>query len=53
MKHTGDVMMTTDLGTWSCIGKAPADATSIGSLDGVVYFGSVNSAVYGFPTKSW
>lgn len=53
VKHTGDVMMTTDLGTWSCIGKAPADATSIGSLDGVVYFGSVNSAVYGFPTKSW
>jgi hypothetical protein len=53
VKYGGDVMMTTDLKTWSCIGKAPADATSIGSLDGVVYFGSVNSGVYGFPAPSW
>lgn len=53
VKHGGDVMMTTDLKTWSCIGKAPADASSIGSLDGVVYFGSVNSGVYGFPSRSW
>src|SRR5882724_11144062 len=51
VKYGGDVMMTTDLKTWSCIGKAPADATSIGSLDGVVYFGSVNSGVYGFPAS--
>jgi hypothetical protein len=36
VNHDGDVMMTTDLETWSCIGKAPDDATSIGSLDGVV-----------------
>ena len=34
-------------------GQAPADASSIGSLDGVVYFGSVNSGVYGFPGPSW
>jgi hypothetical protein len=51
--YGGDVMMTTDLVSWTCIGKVPADATSIGSLDGVVYFGSVNSGVYGFPAPSW
>jgi hypothetical protein len=53
VRDGGDVMMTTDLVSWTCIGKAPADATSIGSLDGVVYFGSVNSGVYGFPAPSW
>jgi hypothetical protein len=53
VKYGGDVMMTTDLATWSCIGKAPPDATSIGSLDGVVYFGSVNAGVYGFSERSW
>ncbi len=53
VKDGGDVMMTVDLTNWTCIGQAPADATSIGSLDGVVYFGSVNSAVYGFPAASW
>ena len=53
VKDGGDVMMTMDLVTWSCVGQAPADATSIGSLDGVVYFGSVNSGVYGFPAASW
>jgi hypothetical protein len=49
----GDVMMTTDLSTWSCIGKAPADAASIGSLDGVVYFGGIESRVYSFEQPSW
>jgi hypothetical protein len=49
----GDVMMTTDLATWTCIGKAPADATSIGSLDGVVYFGAIESRIYGFESPSW
>ncbi len=53
VKYPGDVMMTTDLMKWSCIGKVPADATSIGSLDGVVYFGSANAQVYGFPTASF
>jgi hypothetical protein len=53
VNHPGDVMMTTDLSTWTCIGKAPADATSIGSLDGVVYFGAVDGGVYGFETPSW
>ena len=49
----GDVMMTTDLTTWTCIGKAPADASSIGSLDGTLYFGAVEGRVYGFPAPSW
>jgi hypothetical protein len=53
VNHRGDVMMTTDLATWTCIGKAPADAASIGSLDGVVYFGAVESRVYGFESPSW
>jgi hypothetical protein len=42
-----------DLATWSCIGKAPPDAASIGSLDGVVYFGGIESRVYGFEHASW
>jgi len=49
----GDVMMTSDLATWTCIGKAPADATSIGSLDGVVYFGGIEGRIYGFKHASW
>jgi hypothetical protein len=49
----GDVMMTSDLATWTCIGKAPADAASIGSLDGVVYFGGIEGRVYGFKHASW
>ena len=53
VNRTGDVMMTTDLSAWTCIGKAPADATSIGSLDGVVYFGAVDGRIYGFENPSW
>lgn len=53
VKNGGSAMMTTDLVTWTCIGQAPADATAIGSLNGVVYFGSVDSGVYGFPGPSW
>ena len=49
----GDVMMTTDLSIWDCIGKAPADAASIGSLDGVVYFGGIEGRIYGFEQPSW
>ena len=49
----GDVMMTSDLATWTCIGKAPADATSIGSLDGVVYFGGIEGRIYRFEHASW
>jgi hypothetical protein len=49
----GDVMMTSDLASWTCIGKAPADATSIGSLDGVVYFGGIEGRIYGFEHAAW
>ena len=44
---------TTDLVTWRCLGKAPADVRSIGSLDGVVYFGGVAGRVYGYAQPSW
>ena len=53
VRDDGDVMMTTDLASWRCIGKAPATASSIGSLDGVIYFGGVESRVYGFEQPSW
>jgi hypothetical protein len=49
----GNVMMTNDLQTWSCIGQAPDDATSIGSLDGVIYFGGLEGRVYSFEQPSW
>lgn len=46
-------MMTTDLETWTCIGQAPEDAASIGSLDGTVYFGGIEGQVFGFTEPSW
>jgi hypothetical protein len=51
--YGGDVMMTTDLSTWTCVGQAPADATSITSLDGTIYFGGIEGEVFGFPEPSW
>jgi len=53
VNDAGQVMMTNDLETWNCIGQAPADAASIGSLDGVVYFGGIESRVYSFEQPSW
>lgn len=47
------VMVTTDLETWTCVGQAPPDACSIGSLDGTLYFGGPAGRVYAFPTPSW
>jgi hypothetical protein len=49
----GAVMATTDLATWSCIGQAPPDARSIGSLGGKVYVGGAQGRVYGYPGPSW
>lgn len=49
----GSVMATTDLETWTCVGQAPPDVRSIGSLDGVIYFGGAGGNVYGFPSPSW
>ena len=53
VREGGDVMETSDLATWTCIGQAPADATSIGSLDGTVYFGGLEGHIYGFDQPSW
>ncbi len=47
------VMVTTDLDTWTCIGRAPPDACSVGSLDGTVYFGGPAGRIYAFPAPSW
>ena len=49
----GHLMETTDLTSWHCIGKVPADTSAVGSLDGVVYFGTTKSQVYGLPSASW
>lgn len=49
----GAVMATTDLETWTCIGRAPADVASIGSLDHTVYFGGTEGRIYAFPAPSW
>lgn len=47
------VMVTTDLETWTCVGHAPPDACSIGSLDGTIYFGGPAGRIYAFPAPSW
>jgi hypothetical protein len=47
------VEVTTDLATWTCLGQAPPDACSIGSLDGTIYFGGPAGRIYGFPAPSW
>jgi hypothetical protein len=45
--------LTSDRASWTCVGMAPPDATSIGSLDGVVYFGGIEGRIYGFEHASW
>lgn len=42
----GDVMSSADLATWQQVGRAPSSARSIGVLDGVVYLGGTDSAIY-------
>lgn len=49
----GNVMATTDLASWTCLGQAPPDARSIGSLDRTTYFGGAAGRIYGFPAPSW
>jgi hypothetical protein len=53
VRANGDVVMTTDLDRWDCIGKAPGDVRSIGSLDGVVYFGGALGRVYSYDQPTW
>jgi hypothetical protein len=49
----GAVLSTTDLITWTCIGKAPSDVRSLGSLDGTIYFGGTAGRLYGYASPSW
>jgi hypothetical protein len=49
----GSVLETTDLETWTCIGQAPAYVTSVGSLNGRVYFGAAEGKIWGYEAPSW
>ena len=53
VSENGDVLMSTDLVTFSCIGKAPPDVRSVGSMGGRVYFGAAQGRVYAYPRPSW
>ncbi len=41
-----DVVATKDLKTWTTVGSVPSVARSIGVLDGVLYVGGADSAIY-------
>jgi hypothetical protein len=49
----GETLMTTDLVTWHCVGQAPPDVRSVGSLNGKIIFGGAAGRVYGFAAPSW
>jgi hypothetical protein len=53
VRSDGSVVVTTDLVTWTCIGQAPPDVSSIGALNGTIYFGGVAGDVYGYEAPSW
>jgi hypothetical protein len=48
-----ETLVTKDLVEWKCIGHAPPDVRSVGSLNGRVFFGASSGHVYGFATPSW
>jgi hypothetical protein len=48
-----ETLVTSDLVEWRCIGRAPEDVRSIGSLNGTVYFGGPEGRVYAYPEPSW
>jgi hypothetical protein len=50
---TAHVRMTTDLAHWTCLGEAPPDVRSVGSLNGTIYFGGAAGRVYGYAAPSW
>jgi hypothetical protein len=50
---SGNVLMSTDLVTYQCIGKAPPDVRSVGSMNGIVYFGGSNGHAYAYEHPSW
>jgi outer membrane protein assembly factor BamB len=53
VNENGDVLMSTDLVSFACIGKAPPDVRAVGSLDGVVYFGGAEGHLYAYEEASW
>jgi hypothetical protein len=53
VNENGEVLMSTDLVNFRCIGKAPADVRGLGSLNGVVYFGGADGHVYAYDHASW
>jgi hypothetical protein len=48
-----DVLLTGDLSTWTCIGKAPVGVASVGILDRTVYFGAAEAELYAYESPSW
>jgi hypothetical protein len=48
-----ETLVTKDLVTWQCIGRAPPDVRSVGSLNGSVFFGGAGGHVYGYASPSW
>jgi hypothetical protein len=48
-----ETLVTADLVEWRCIGRAPEDVRSVGSLNGTVYFGGPAGRVYAYPEPSW
>ncbi len=47
------VVHTSDLKAWTCVGHAPADAASIGVLNGTIYFGGPDAKIYAYESPSW
>jgi hypothetical protein len=48
-----ETLVTKDLVEWKCVGHAPPDVRSIGSVNGTVYFGGAEGRVYGYAAPSW
>jgi hypothetical protein len=51
--ENGDLLMSTDLSQFRCIGKVPADVRGVGSINGVVFFGGADGHVYAYDHPSW
>jgi hypothetical protein len=49
----GEVLHTTDLVSWDCVGRAPPGVTAIGLLDGRIYFGSRDASIWSFDRVAW
>ena len=51
--HNYTVQYSKDLVTWKCAGKAPVTASSLGVLNGVIYFGTTDSKIYSFESPTF